>query len=48
VAAALAVWSAWPAAGLALGVLTMLITVASVTGRYHYAFDAVTGVVEAR
>lgn len=44
VAAALAVWSVWPAAGLTLGVLTALITIASVTGRYHYAFDAITGI----
>lgn len=45
VAAALAVWSVWPAAGLALGVLAALITIASVTGRYHYAFDAITGII---
>ncbi|MBM3769746.1 MAG: phosphatase PAP2 family protein [Acidimicrobiia bacterium] len=44
VAATLAVWSVWPAAGIALGVLTALIAIASVTGRYHYAFDAITGV----
>lgn len=45
VAAALAVWSAWPVAGIALGVLAALIAIASVTGRYHYAFDAISGIV---
>ena len=31
-------------AGFALGVLALGITVGSVTGRYHYAADAITGV----
>jgi hypothetical protein len=47
VAAALAVTACWPAAGLALGFMALAITVASVVGRYHYAADAIAGVVTA-
>ena len=43
VATALAVGARLPAAGLALGVLALGITVGSVAGRYHYAADAVAG-----
>jgi membrane-associated phospholipid phosphatase len=44
VATALAVGARLPVVGLALGVLALGIAVGSVTGRYHYAADAVTGV----
>jgi len=44
-AVALAVWPAVPWAGVLLGVLAVSIAVASVVGRFHYAIDAVTGLL---
>lgn len=43
VATALAVAGEMPLAGLALGVLALSIAAGSVTGRYHYAADALAG-----
>lgn len=42
-AAALAVGSYLPLAGIILGVVAVSIAVASVVGRYHYAADAIAG-----
>ena len=47
VATTIAVTACWPAAGLALGFMALAITVASVVRRYHYAADAMAGVVTA-
>lgn len=44
-AAALSVWRVWPEAGAAFGVIGLLIAVAAVAGRYHYAVDVVLGAV---
>jgi membrane-associated phospholipid phosphatase len=46
-AAALAVGAAMPLAGIVLGVLALSIAIGSVAGRYHYALDAVLGVLAA-
>jgi hypothetical protein len=43
VAAAAAVWMAWPAAGSVLMMIAALISVASFVGRYHYLVDIVLG-----
>ncbi len=43
VAAALAVGSSIPQAGVVLGVLAVSIAIGSVVGRYHYTADAITG-----
>jgi membrane-associated phospholipid phosphatase len=42
-AAALAVASVLPSAGLVIAVIALAIAVASVVGRYHYAADALAG-----
>jgi len=44
-AVALAVWPALPWAGAGLAAIAFSIAVASVVGRFHYAIDAVTGVL---
>ena len=44
-AAALAVWPAVPWAGALLTVLAVSIAAASVVGRFHYAIDAITGLL---
>jgi membrane-associated phospholipid phosphatase len=44
-AVALAVWPTAPWAGALLAVLAVSIAVASVVGRFHYAIDAVTGLL---
>ncbi len=43
VAASFSVWCVWPEAGAAFGVTSVLIAVAAVAGRYHYAVDVVLG-----
>jgi hypothetical protein len=47
VATALAAGTLLPAAGLIFGAIAAGICVSSVTGRYHYALDAIAGVVAA-
>ena len=47
VAAALAVGSASPEAGIALGFVAASIAIGSVVGRYHYAADAIGGALVA-
>jgi hypothetical protein len=47
VAVALAVAPCWPVAGLVFGVLALGIIAGSISGRYHYAADAVTGLIVA-
>jgi membrane-associated phospholipid phosphatase len=42
-AAALGVWRVWPEAGAVFSVVALLIGIAAVTGRYHYAIDVVFG-----
>ena len=42
-ATALAVGARLPLAGLVLGLIALMISVGSVTGRYHYAADVLTG-----
>jgi membrane-associated phospholipid phosphatase len=45
VAAALALWGTMPVAGALFLAVAASVTVATVTGRYHYTVDAVAGVV---
>jgi membrane-associated phospholipid phosphatase len=45
VAAALAVYRVWPEAGMAFGAVALLIAVAAVAGRYHYAVDVLLGLL---
>jgi membrane-associated phospholipid phosphatase len=44
-AAALAIWAAAPATGAVFAALAISVAVGSVVGRFHYAIDAVTGIL---
>ena len=45
IAAAAGVWRVWPAAGAVFGGVALLIAVAAVAGRYHYAVDVLLGLL---
>jgi membrane-associated phospholipid phosphatase len=42
-AAALSLWSIWPAAGIAVGLVAIAISIGAVSGGYHYVIDIAAG-----